>query len=777
MNFAYKLALKIFLTGITILIIAMLIVYKTNYNNIISNEMEHATIIVDEVSFSVEQVLLEKVKTTSTIAVAPVVMKALENSNAQFSFLSENARSEKIQTQNEKWITCNNHTNSFLQKYLDNSVAQFFRNIQSNTHGEYGEIFLTNKFGALVASTTKLTTYAHGNKYWWKGTYNNGSVFFDDRGYDESVGGYVLGVVVPVKKDGEIIGILKANLNILGSVSEILMSYQKEFEFENKNEHFGEMKLIRSGGLIVFENGLEPLSKRIPIELTELMQTTNENSFIFKQHSKEWIIALSEISVTSNKEGYRFGGSFESIDHKQGNRGESWYVIDFLPKANIVEPVKSTLKMLLYFGLLLSSIIAIIALIIGSATAKPIKELMSQTQKISKGNFDSRVSVKRKDELGLLAASFNEMGEYLQNTTTSISKLKVEINERQKVEESLKESERKIVTLMNNLPGMAYRCINDEHWTMLFVSEGLKKLTGYQSEDILNNNLISYVELIHVDDRPLVRAKVNEALDKKESYNIEYRIFTRNNETKWVWENGEGVCDESGEIIALEGFINDITARKTYETSVKKQQEHIEVINRLLWHDVTNSFSVLHSAIRVFKKSQDMSILEEANKQIRNGVDLIRSMRQLNETMIESTKLEQIEMKPFLQNLIPKYSISILLKGDCLVLADDALTPVIDNLISNAVKHAKATEILITLKQNKHYGIISFGDNGIGIPDDLKNKVFDKSFKFGKTGNTGLGLYIVRKTIERYGGTILIKDNKPQGTIFEIELKTKWDKE
>jgi len=66
---------------------------------------------------------------------------------------------------------------------------------------------------------------------------------------------------------------------------------------------------------------------------------------------------------------------------------------------------------------------------------------------------------------------------------------------------------------------------------------------------------------------------------------------------------------------------------------------------------------------------------------------------------------------------------------------------------------------------------IKFADNGIGIPDKIKNKIFDEGFFFGKTGNTGIGLHIVRKTIEQLGGTVSVEDNQPEGAIFNIYLR------
>jgi hypothetical protein len=324
MNFAQKLSLKIFFTGIAILTVALIIVYINSYKNILTNELEHAQLIVDEISVSIDQNIIEKVKTTEAIALAPVITTALDKSNAHYSSLSKPSRSEEIQSQNERWKATEDHNDLFILEYTDNQVSRFLKQLQKNIKGEYGEIFLTNKYGALVASTAKLTTLAHANKYWWEGAYNDGAgaVFFDDRGYDESVGGYVLGVVVPVKKGDEIIGILKVNLNVLGALSDLISYVHNDKMLKSHEEHSGVIKLIRSGGLIVLEEGVEPLSERIPVELDERLKAGNKGSFIFEQEDKDFIIVMSEIGFTSNIEGFHFGGDFESIDHKKGNCGE-----------------------------------------------------------------------------------------------------------------------------------------------------------------------------------------------------------------------------------------------------------------------------------------------------------------------------------------------------------------------------------------------------------------------------------------------------------------------
>ncbi len=129
-----------------------------------------------------------------------------------------------------------------------------------------------------------------------------------------------------------------------------------------------------------------------------------------------------------------------------------------------------------------------------------------------------------------------------------------------------------ISTLMSHLPGIAYRCRNDSNWTLEFVSDGCFHLTGYYSHDLIANKIISYNSLIHSQDQELIWAQVQCALRNKKSYQLEYRIFTKNGEEKWVWEKGCGVYTISGELLYLEGFITDITEHKRIENELRLLQ-------------------------------------------------------------------------------------------------------------------------------------------------------------------------------------------------------------
>lgn len=120
-------------------------------------------------------------------------------------------------------------------------------------------------------------------------------------------------------------------------------------------------------------------------------------------------------------------------------------------------------------------------------------------------------------------------------------------------------------SLLNHLPGIVYRCKNDSHWTMEYISEGCWQLTGYEVKDLLFNHDISYSDLIHPEDQSYVRLETQNAVATHTDYHLEYRIYTAQQEEKWVWQKGKGVYSDKGELLCLEGLIIDVTEKKKIE--------------------------------------------------------------------------------------------------------------------------------------------------------------------------------------------------------------------
>lgn len=145
-----------------------------------------------------------------------------------------------------------------------------------------------------------------------------------------------------------------------------------------------------------------------------------------------------------------------------------------------------------------------------------------------------------------------------------------------RTEQALRESERRLSTLLSNLPGMAYRCRNDAEWTMEFVSEGCLALTGHPRSEVIQNRVVSWNELIHPDDRQAVWAEVQRAIRENRSFQMIYRIRPIGGKEKWVSEKGVGVFDQDGQLQALEGFIADITERVEAEESLRSAYSEME---------------------------------------------------------------------------------------------------------------------------------------------------------------------------------------------------------
>lgn len=150
-----------------------------------------------------------------------------------------------------------------------------------------------------------------------------------------------------------------------------------------------------------------------------------------------------------------------------------------------------------------------------------------------------------------------------------------EVTELRRAEAAARERERFLATLLANLPGMVYRCVGDAKWTMEFVS-GCEPLTGYPVEDMLGNIRVYFTDLIHPEDSGRARGEVQAALAKREPYVLEFRIRTASGEEKWVHEQGRGVYSPEGELLALEGFITDITERVRVEASLRQQLRLVE---------------------------------------------------------------------------------------------------------------------------------------------------------------------------------------------------------
>jgi PAS domain S-box-containing protein len=199
-----------------------------------------------------------------------------------------------------------------------------------------------------------------------------------------------------------------------------------------------------------------------------------------------------------------------------------------------------------------------------------------------------RYHVKRRQDRSLAPTEYecrvhNRYGEYkdmyvridmIAGTLSSVGSFN-DITVFKQTEKALIESERKLSKLMGNLPGMAYRCSDDQYRTMKYVSAGCKWLTDYSAFELINNSKTAYMDMIHVDDRENVQHQIQSSLAAGRPFQMEYRIITASGKQKWVWEEGLGVVEADGTVNEVEGFISDTTEHKLEEELLRNENKRL----------------------------------------------------------------------------------------------------------------------------------------------------------------------------------------------------------
>ncbi|MDD3563965.1 MAG: PAS domain-containing sensor histidine kinase, partial [Candidatus Cloacimonetes bacterium] len=281
--------------------------------------------------------------------------------------------------------------------------------------------------------------------------------------------------------------------------------------------------------------------------------------------------------------------------------------------------------------------------------------------------------------------------------------------------------------LMHNLPGMAFRCLNDAEWSMLFISEGCVDLTGYQVADLIDNTELSYNDLILEEDRQRVREDINDAVQRHTQYQIEYRIICKDGKIKSVWEKGNGVYDRDRNPTFLDGFIIDVSARILAEEELRQAAENLAELNAtkdrffsLLAHDLQNPVYAIISLSEFVAENYDnfgKAEIQDAFLQVNNAA---RGVFTLLENLLDWAKLQTGQIKTQKEIIsitktmgyaIEHYRKASLEKGieivfeydeDCLVESDmRILSSIFRNLISNALKYSHPqSKIKVQLRSN-----------------------------------------------------------------------------
>ncbi|MCD6512612.1 MAG: PAS domain S-box protein [Thermoplasmata archaeon] len=426
-------------------------------------------------------------------------------------------------------------------------------------------------------------------------------------------------------------------------------------------------------------------------------------------------------------------------------------LVFLLPEEIVLSPMEE-IKEMVFVAFIFSSIAVIaIAIVFSSSIAEPIRKLNEATKKVAAGDLDYKVESSTTDEIGELADNFNEM----------VKKLK-------DAQRKLIESEKRYREIFDISQDVIY--VSTPDGKLVDINKAGEKLFGYSKEELLKINTAS----LYADRED--REKFKEAIRKSKDGTVSnFEVKLRRKDGKIVDCLLSTVLIKKNGKDYYTGIIKDITA-------LKAADKKLEMYNTMLRHDIANRLQIAMASIELAKEEEDKkeikSLIDRAFNNLLGMRDLLLKLRMLSkigkEISVKGVDLDEAIKRSIseLESEAKQHGIKIKYKdiGKAVVLADDMLPNIISNLIENAIKHSGCKNIWISVKDEGDEYVVRVRDDGKGIPEDIKNKVFEMGVKGGESKGSGLGLHLVKNIIEGYGGSIKMESGK-EGTCFEIHLR------
>ena len=410
-------------------------------------------------------------------------------------------------------------------------------------------------------------------------------------------------------------------------------------------------------------------------------------------------------------------------------------------------------------GTAISLIITIVlGFFIARTITKPITDMRNQTIEMSKGNYTQRVKIYGNDEIGELALAFNNLSKRVQEAQANT--------------ESEKRRLDSVITHMSD--GII---ATDRRGRVRIVNDMALKMMGMMKDEIIGQHMLNILKL--EEDFSLDEIQENNdsfLLDINEAEGIIARI------------NFSRIVQETGFVTGYIAVLHDVTEQQQVE---RERREFVANVSHELRTPLTSMNSYIEALEEGAWRDEEIapSFLNVTREETERMIRLVNDLLQLSRMDNESDQItkEIVDFNMFINKIINRHEMSA--KDTTFVreipnetifteIDPDKMTQVFDNVITNAMKYSRGEKrVEFHVKQNAvyHCMTIRIKDNGIGIPINKVDKIFDRFYRVDKArtrkmGGTGLGLAISKEIVEAHNGRIWANSVEGQGTSVFITL-------
>ncbi|MGY3311748.1 two-component system sensor histidine kinase VicK [Peribacillus simplex] len=410
-------------------------------------------------------------------------------------------------------------------------------------------------------------------------------------------------------------------------------------------------------------------------------------------------------------------------------------------------------------------ITAILGILLARTITRPMSDMRKQALVMAKGNFSRKVRVYGDDEIGQLAVTFNNLTKKLQESQSSTE------GER-----------RKLSSVLSNMTDGVIS--TDRRGRVNLINEPAAQLLNVSRETVMNQPII---EVLGLEEE----FKFEDLLEERESVILDY---SKKNRPFILRGNFSVIQKETGFVNGLITVLHDITEQEKIEG---ERREFVANVSHELRTPLTTMRSYLEALAEGAWKDEEIapSFLSVTQNETERMIRLVNDLLQLSKMDSKDYRLKTgwVNFNKFYDHIIDRFEMTknddITFKRDLpkeayfVDIDEDKITQVLYNVISNSLKYSpEGGQVTFRVRASDGFIVVSITDQGVGIPKNVIDKIFDRFYRVDKArsrnlGGTGLGLAIAKEMVVAHGGKIWAESVDGKGTTVFFTLPYEQEEE